>query len=367
MSDRQDPVEQLPDAAWRKAFRRRLLGWYRQHARDLPWRGSRDPYAIWVSEIMLQQTQVATVELYFQRFIQRFPDIAALARASEQEVLRCWEVLGYYRRARALHQAAQKIVNEWGGQFPRDPHQLQSLPGIGRYTAGAILSIAFDNRQPILEANTIRLLSRLLAYRGDTTRSEGQSLLWTFSTQLLPRRDVGSFNQALMEVGSCICKPLRPDCGNCPVRAHCQACTLQIQESIPSGKRQVTYEDLREAAVVIRRQGRVLLRRCQSGERWEGLWDFPRFQIRSTRAGSLRREIEQKTHRLTGIGVRMGERLARIKHGVTRFRITLECYDADYVVSEPGPSRNLQKWVTRSRLQEYPLSVTGRRISRLIS
>ena len=164
------------------------LAWYADHARDLPWRKSRDPYRVWVSEIMLQQTQVATVRDYFERFVAAFPDVHALAAADERQVLRLWEGLGYYRRARQLHAAAKKVVAEHGGEFPRDVDALQELPGIGRYTAGAIASIAFDQRAPILEANTIRLLSRLIAYRDDPLNAAGQRVLWQTPTTSCRRR-----------------------------------------------------------------------------------------------------------------------------------------------------------------------------------
>ena len=207
----------LPDAAWKKSFRRRLLCWYRRAARDLPWRRERNPYRIWISEVMLQQTQVATVRPYFHRFLREFPNIRTLAEADERSVLRLWEGLGYYRRAQQLHEAARIVVEQHDAQFPRDPQTLRSLPGIGRYTVGAVLSIAFDARLPVLEANTVRLLSRLLAYDQNPMRAAGQRLLWTFAEQLLPRQNVGTLNQALMELGSEICTPRTPKCDECPL------------------------------------------------------------------------------------------------------------------------------------------------------
>ena len=209
---------EFPNAAWMAQFRRRILAWFRRNARDLPWRRTRDPYAIWVSEIMLQQTQVVTVIGYFERFLAAFPSIADLAAADEQQVLRLWEGLGYYRRARQLHAAARVIVAEHQGRFPRDPEQIRALPGIGRYTAGAIASIGWDAREPILEANTIRVFSRLLAYRGDPQKNAGQQRLWEFAAGVLPKKDTGLFNQALMELGSEICTPRGPLCDQCPVR-----------------------------------------------------------------------------------------------------------------------------------------------------
>ena len=190
------------ERTWKQQLRRRLLRWFARHRRDLPWRRTRDPYAIWVSEVMLQQTQVATVEPFFLRFLERFPTLADLAAADEHEVLRLWEGLGYYRRARQLHQAAQRVLQQWQGRMPRDIVQLQSLPGIGRYTAGAILSIAFDDRQPILEGNTMRLYSRLLADRGDPRSAAGQRRLWEFAAEILPRKQVGRIQSGADGVGS---------------------------------------------------------------------------------------------------------------------------------------------------------------------
>src|SRR5262245_6448070 len=181
----------------RRSFRRKLLAWYAKHARDLPWRRSRDPYRVWVSEVMLQQTTVAAVKPYFERFLVAYPTVDDLASADEQQVLRLWEGLGYYRRARGLHAAAKQLVAEHRGEFPRDVPGLMALPGIGRYTAGAIASIAFSVPAPILEANTIRLLSRIVGYRDNPAKSAGQRLLWQTAEKLLPRRDVARFNQAL--------------------------------------------------------------------------------------------------------------------------------------------------------------------------
>ncbi|HOM18841.1 MAG TPA: A/G-specific adenine glycosylase, partial [Thermoguttaceae bacterium] len=208
---------------WQKGFRRRLLGWFDRNKRDLPWRRTKDPYAVWLSEIMLQQTQAPTVVRYFERFLAAFPTVHALAQADQAAVLRLWEGLGYYRRAVQLHEAARKIVSEFGGQFPQTLDELLQLPGIGRYTAGAILSIAFDQRQPILEANTLRLWARLLAYPEPTGSASAQRLFWQMAEWVLPHRQVGRFNQALMELGSTVCLPRQPRCPECPVSRFCLA------------------------------------------------------------------------------------------------------------------------------------------------
>jgi len=361
-----NPIGFAPDAAWKARFRRRVAAWFRDHARDLPWRRTRDPYAIWVSEIMLQQTQVATVIAYFERFLAAFPTIADLAAADEQHVLRLWEGLGYYRRARQLHAAAGMIVADHQGRFPRDRDRIRALPGVGRYTAGAIASIAWDACEPILEANTVRLFSRLLAYRGDPAATVGQRRLWEFAADVLPRKRVGLFNQALMELGSEICTPRSPLCDRCPVRSLCPTFRDDLQAQIPAPARKTQYEDRHEAAVVVRRGNRVVLRRCGPDERWAGLWDFPRFAVAARLGESLPRELDRAAGERTGLTVRAGRKLATIKHGVTRFRITLVCYEAEAVAGRLARGRDI-RWVQIADLERYPLSVTGRRISRLLA
>lgn len=354
----------FPDPAARQAIRRRLLPWFRRHARDLPWRRTRDPYCVWVSEIMLQQTQVATVIDYYQRFLAAFPTVAALARADEQQVLRLWEGLGYYRRARQLHAAAQQIIAEHGGRFPRDIDAVRRLPGVGRYTAGAIASIAWDARAPILEANSTRVFCRWLAYRGDPASAAGQRLLWSLAEDVLPRKNVGLFNQAVMELGSRVCTPRTPACEDCPVRLLCPTRAHGLQPQIPQPKRPTAYEAVREAAVVIRRGDRVLIRRCAPDERWAGLWDFPRFGVTAADGPALAQELAEHTRRLTGLTVELLGPLATLKHGVTRFRITLECYQARVLAGRLRPSA--LRWVSPAELTAYPLSVTGRQIARLL-
>ncbi|MEX2174424.1 MAG: A/G-specific adenine glycosylase, partial [Pirellulaceae bacterium] len=346
----------------RRALARQLHVWFLKAARDLPWRRTKDLYAIWISEVMLQQTQVVTVIPYFERFLGRFPDVAALAAADEQEVLRLWEGLGYYRRARQLHAAARQIVAEHRGRFPQTFAAVRSLPGIGRYTAGAVLSIGLDARLPILEANTIRVLSRLAAFRGDPTQSAGQKRLWSLAEAILPARDVGIFNQALMELGSEICTPKAPACDRCPVRRHCLAYERELQDQIPVAARKTKYEEVTEAAVVVRRGGRVLVRQCQPGERWAGLWDFPRFAARGA-------DMAARVSELTGVAALVGERFAKLRHGVTRFRITLDCYEAKYIRQTRGlaASPACIRWVSTDELAALPLSTTGRKIARLVA
>lgn len=310
---------------------------------------------------MLQQTQVATVIPYFERFTIAFPKVADLARADEEQVLRMWEGLGYYRRARQLHKAAKQIVERHDGIFPDDPDAVAALPGIGRYTRGAVLSIAFDQRQPILEANTIRLHCRLLAYDKDPSTPKGQAPLWEFAADVLPRTNVGLFNQALMELGGAICTPKAPKCLICPVASICPTRAQGLQATIPATKKKTIYEDLAETAVVVFKGKKVLLRRCEEGERWAGLWDFPRFST-DVKRGHDRQEVK----RLTGIDSQVIADLATWKHGVTKYRITLTCKRAEYVAGRLRRAPELA-WVRYDALDDYPLSVTGRKIARLLS
>ncbi len=355
----------IPDADWRRGLRRALLSWYDRHARDLPWRRVNDPYQTWVSEVMLQQTQVATVKPYFERFMQRFPDIARLAAADETEVLRYWEGLGYYRRARQLHQAAQQLANSHAGRFPTEIEQVMALPGIGRYTAGAILSIAFDQPHPILEGNTMRVYSRLLGYRADPRRAAGQRLLWSFATAILPRRRAGDLNQSLMELGSEICQPRGPRCADCPVARWCEARRHSWQDQIPAAGRKLRYEDAHEIAVIVWRGNRILLRRCGPQERWAGLWDFPRVARPPSATGATER-LGDQVRQLTGIQVHLEEKVTTLKHAVTRFRITLDCYRASFQSGAFKDSDQCQ-WVDPGALADYPLSVTGRKLSRWLT
>jgi len=352
---------------WNRAelagFRRALLAWFRRNQRDLPWRKTRDPYAIWVSEVMLQQTQVATVVGYFTRFLARFPDIAALAAAEEEEVLRLWEGLGYYRRARQLQAAARKVVAEHGGEFPTEIEAVRGLPGIGRYTAGAILSIALDQRQPILEANTIRLVSRLIGYEGATTSAAGQRVLWNAAESWLPREKCGEFNQALMELGSLICSPKAPDCERCPVAGWCRARRRGAEGRIPLPKNRLAREEVHEVALVVRQKGRLLVWLRGAGERWEGYWDFPRIAV-DTRLRGRMEAIEGEFAEQAGLHVGIDQHLLTIKHGVTRFRITLDCHEATLRKGKATRKQDrVTRWIEPAGLAELPLHVTARKLA----
>jgi A/G-specific adenine glycosylase len=357
----------LPDSVWFRIFRRRLGAWFDRHARDLPWRRRSDPYAVWLSEIMLQQTQVATVCGYFTRFLETFPTVTDLAWADEEQVLRLWEGLGYYRRARQLHKAAKILVEECGGEFPREMEDARRLPGIGRYTAGAILSIAYDLPQPILEANTIRVYSRLLAYEGDPHNAAGQKTLWSMAEAVVPKKQPGRLNQALMELGREVCKSRGPLCESCPVASLCGAFQRGLQDRIPRLKAKPKIEEVHEAAVIVRRRGRVLLIKRGDSGRWAGLWDFPRFPLDGEHPAARRKELINGVRRLTGIEIAPSELLKTLHHGVTRFRITLGCYAAEFVSDTDDEITAEKRWVYPAELDGYPLSTTGRKLADAIS
>jgi A/G-specific adenine glycosylase len=389
-----------------------LRRWYTRNGRDLPWRNHRDPYKVWVSEIMLQQTTVAAVKPYFERFLKRFPNVAALASAKEEEVLHVWQGLGYYSRARNLHKAAQAIVAN-GGEFPTSLDELQTLPGIGRYTAGAIVSLAWGRPAPILEANTLRLYCRLLGFREDPRSTNGQRVLWDFAEKLVPKESPGEFNQALMDLGATVCTPTDPRCDDCPVASCCRALAEQSQAEIPARKPRTKITDVYEACVAIKSAGRFLIYRRPNGHRWGGLWDFPRFELPTRRgqasgmeqasetdwlvkrrspsvrgrlrsvsqktlgcAGpaidsarlshSTRRFLERRIADEFGPRVAITERLAQLKHSVTRFRITLDCWLAETTGDSGLTTPHPTAWVTPSEFARYPFSATGRQFAEML-
>jgi len=326
-----------------------LVAWYARARRDLPGRRSRDPYRVWVSEIMLQQTQVERVKVYFTRFIAAFPSVRALAAADEDDVLRLWEGLGYYRRARQLHAAAKQIVAKHRGRFPQTLEGLQSLPGIGRYTAGAILSIAFDERAPIVEANSRRVIARLFGHAARLDAPGGDAPIWEIAERLVPAESPGAFNQALMDLGSLVCTPDRPLCTTCPLARLCVAHRTRRTATIPARAARKQAKDIREIAVVVRRGDRVLVERRGEGEWWSGLWDFPR--AASPKA-------------LAAFGPGKRRKLGRIAHTVTHHKISLEVVE----IAVPRTRRTAanRAWVPVGKLATLAMSAPGRRIAGMI-
>ncbi len=270
----------ISNSADRQKLRRRLLRWYDRNRRDLPWRRNpRNAYQQWLAEIMLQQTQVATVVPYFRRFIKQFPTVRRLADAPLDHVLRQWAGLGYYARARNLHKCARIVAREHGGRFPTTVEGLAALPGIGRYTAGAIASIAFDRRAPILDGNVKRVLSRLFQIESDIRRSETVDHLWTLAEAILPRKRCGDFNQSLMELGATLCLPRNPKCADCPVSGICSARAAGVADQLPRAGRRTAPKEVQVVVAAVRRNGKFLIRRRKAESLWGGMWELPSIQM----------------------------------------------------------------------------------------
>jgi len=356
----------IEQAAWRSSVRKRLLAWFDRNARDLPWRLDPTPYHVWVSEVMLQQTQVATVIDYYQRFLLTFPTVSDLANADEELLMRLWEGLGYYRRARLMHKAAKQIVEQHDGVFPIDAASVLALPGIGRYTANAILSISSDARLPILEGNTVRVFSRWVALRDDVKSTGGIKQLWGIAEAMLPRSRAGQFNQAAMELGALVCKPVAPRCDQCPVASHCEAFRLELHESIPGKVTTTVYQDRLEFAFVIPNMAHNawLVYRVPAGERWAGLWDFPR--VTDGTARTAEKAIDSITS-ATDILTAPTRLLATIRHAVTRYRITLQVHQTNAIEDTSfGSVEGEYRFATIKELSQLPLSTTGRKIVDLL-
>ena len=352
------------EASEQEGLRRALLGWYARERRQLPWRSSRDPYCIWVSEIMLQQTQVATVIGFYERWMKRFPNVAALAAANVEDVLHAWEGLGYYSRARNLQKAARQVVEKNGGRLPESIDELRSLPGIGPYSAGAIASIAFGANEPAVDGNIIRVLTRLFCLTGDPKRSPLLQELWGLARALIPPGRASDFNQALMELGATCCTPRAPRCVTCPLASYCQALEQDRVLDLPQTSPRPALSFERRVAAVVRRRGRVLVVRAPStASRWAGMWQFPDVELQGDQNPSsvLQSSIATKT----GLSIDTGEHLGSLQHQVTRFRIAIEVYACR---PREGRARAIDygavRWCAPEQLSALAMPAAHRKIAR---
>ena len=349
----------LPPAEIRR-LQTGLFAWYQQQQRQLPWRESRDFYPVWVSEVMLQQTQVQTVVPYFLRFMKAFPTLEDLAGADTQDLLRNWAGLGYYSRATNLRKTARILVSEHGGKFPGSYREALRLPGIGRYTAAAILSIAFDQPLAALDGNVVRVLSRLFCLRGDPAKSPLRGVLAAAGQQLIPAYRPGDFNQALMELGATVCLARNPRCLLCPWSSHCEALKSGMQERLPEKAKRSEIRLSRQAAAVIRHRGRFLIRRRSGSRLLRDLWEFPGGEFsRSDLADSLVKYLHEEFQ----LKVRLGDRLTVVKHAVTNRRITLTVYEA-WLKPPLPPTRSIPgaRWIWLSQAGRYPLTAAASRV-----
>ncbi|MCS1409236.1 MAG: Adenine DNA glycosylase [Verrucomicrobia subdivision 3 bacterium] len=354
----------MPEAA---AIVKTLLAWYRHNARDLPWRGCADPYAVWISEIMLQQTQVNTVIPYWRRWLKALPTIEALARADQDQVLKLWEGLGYYSRARNLQKAAKVIQDAHGGKFPEQFDAVLGLPGIGPYTAGAIASIAFGQARPVLDGNVIRVLCRVDGINECVKQPAVNRQLWTRAEALVRQasrekkpgvNSCGGFNQSLMELGATVCMPRNPSCELCPMRHSCQAKKLGLIERLPNlGKRQKSVRR-NYVALVIRRRGKLLVRKRSAAAINGSFWEFPATETNGNDPGGYK-WIEKRWRQ----GPQALRTLGEIKHSITTNRITLRVYvtEVSHGFSDLDDSH---RWVTHAELERLALTGAHRKIVR---
>lgn len=339
-----------------------LINWWDGGHAELPWRESKDPYRVWVAEVMLQQTQIATVISYYERWMVLFPTVEALAEAPLEKVFKAWEGLGYYRRAHHLHSAAQVVVSQLGGQLPRDVEGLRKLKGIGRYTAGAIASIAYEIATPVLDGNVIRVLSRLTDLSADVTLRTTEKQLWELAADLVSAERPGDYNQALMELGQTICLPTKPQCHRCPVQSLCLARErgTQLERPVRPPRARTPHYDV-VAGVIFREDGRFLIARRPLDKLLGGLWEFP--GGKQEQGESLEEALVREIAEELAIEIRPNQLLLTINHAYTHFRITLHTFHATYVAGEPQHLGVIDHaWVSLAELGHFPFAQTDRQI-----
>ncbi len=339
-------------------IRSALTGWYKKNSRKLPWRASKNPYHIWVSEIMLQQTQVNTVIPYFQRFCEKFPDIQTLAASDLQAVLKLWEGLGYYARARNFHKAAQAVVEQYNGNIPDDRASFLALSGVGDYIAAAVLSIAFDRPQAVVDGNVKRVLARLFEIDAPVNVSASYKVFKAIANELLDVNDPGSFNQAVMELGALVCKPAKPDCGICTLSKWCQAFANQKVDVFPVKKKKAPVPHHYMAVGVVFKGDKVLIVRRPEEKMLGGLWEFPggRLQANESAEAACARIIREKVN----LKVAVESKLTRIQHAYTHFKITADIFISTFVsgrVKRNGPTDHC--WVALNALEKYPFPTSN--------
>jgi len=330
-------------------FSKKLNAWYRKNARKLPWRETHDPYKVWISEIMLQQTTVNAVISYYHNWMKIFPSVGHVAKAPLQKILRAWQGLGYYTRAKNIHRSAKIICGQYGGKIPDEPACLKKLPGFGPYTVGAVLSIAFDKRYPIIDANVRRVFMRILAVEGYAEPTKDRKIL-DYLEKAMPRRNLRTFNQALMELGALVCRNREPLCSLCPVRAYCKSFDKGIQELIPQIRKKV-LTDIEAAIGIIKKDGKYLIQKRPERGLLAGLWEFPGGKIKDgeTSSQALKRELKEELD----VDIKRSDHIMNVRHFYTQYRVNLHvslCEPRTYPQAQYD-----RKWVTLKELSQYPM------------
>ncbi|MCC5940287.1 MAG: A/G-specific adenine glycosylase [Balneolaceae bacterium] len=338
----------------KEEFSKNLIEWYRQNKRDLPWRNSDDPYAIWVSEIMLQQTRVDTVIPYYHRFLDAFPTVFDLAAADQQQVLKLWEGLGYYSRGRNLHYAAKHVVEHYEGNIPEEYKQITSLKGIGPYTAAAILSIAFQKKYAVVDGNVIRVIARYFGIEDDVRSSRTKNEVQQLADSLIPETDPGDFNQAMMELGATVCKPQQPECSSCPLSVHCFAFNSAKTDLLPykSKAKKVPHHQI-AVGIIVNSDHELLIALRPEESMLGGLWEFP--GGKKKKGETLTETVSRELNEELGVEVEVFEKFMDLKHAYSHFKITLYAYWCKIVQGNPEPKSSQEiLWVKLNEIDQFP-------------
>ena len=347
----------------------KLLRWFEKHQRPLPWRRHYRPYEVWVSEIMLQQTQMDTVLPYFERWMKELPTLQALAQADEKKVLKLWEGLGYYSRARNIHKSAKDIFEKRGGKFPDDFDDILAIKGVGRYTAGAIASIAFNQERPIVDGNIFRVLSRVYAIDKPIDVEKNREEFWALEEKLIPKGKARYFNQALMELGALVCKTSDPACAICPLQSHCKAAKQGNPEDYPVKAKKKKSVKVEAAALVLKKDGKFLIRLRPVGTLMGGLWEFPEWKLSRDVKMSLEEkkkaalQLSKKEFGTNGLTLRHS---GKIKRNYTHHLETLDVFTADIIEASKPKSSWTHRWASKSDFKTHPFSSAHAKIVRLI-
>lgn len=348
-------------------FQKNLLAWFQKNHRDLPWRKNYDPYHIWISEIMLQQTQMERATSYFDRWVEKLPDIQSIANTSEEKILKFWEGLGYYSRARNILKTAKILVQQHDGILPADHELLLKLPGIGRYTAGAIMSLAFNQEHPIVDANVERVFARFFNIDTPVKNKENINFIWNKAKELIPKGKARFFNQALMELGALICLPKNPKCKSCPVSKKCITHRLDIVDERPIPGKITKFIQIEMVTGILTHKGKIFIQKRNENDVWAGLWEFPggRLKTNETSKQALQREyLEETEFKITDL-----KKITTVKHGYTKYRVTLHCF---YCYLENGLSKPTlhaaqeYRWVTHKELNNYAFPAGHRKLIEFI-
>lgn len=344
-----------------ETFGQDLIHWYEKNHRDLPWRQDRDPYKVWVSEVMLQQTRVDTVIPYFERFMSRFPTIEALAEADEEEVLKAWEGLGYYSRARHLQAGVREVNEKYNAAVPDNKAEISDLKGVGPYTAGAILSIAYGIAEPAVDGNVMRVLSRILFIEDDVAKAKTRKKFEQIVRELIPAQQTSAFNQALMELGAVVCTPKSPRCLLCPVKEHCQALAGGAQESLPNKSKKKPPKVVPMAVAILQnQQGEVLIHRRPQHGLLAGLWEFPGFEVSAD--VNKKEQLLRKLNEIFHIEATFHQRLQNIQHVFTHLKWELAVYEG--TVNQTIQEHEDLQFISWAEVEKYPFPVSHQKIIR---